>query len=446
MPVWSVSNFALFNYLAAKTACMIQFRYIFLIFICCFLIGCNWFDDSKKRNIDGLITKLQAPEPVARDSAKAMIGNYLFLKGDLPQLYEAITTPYPDDSLGANSTRAQLITVLKGVNSEDTPEFIRTTYPTLPRDPELQFTALSVLSEMNTPASLDVLRALLTDDPPDLGKKTGELFQPFYESPKHLGHLFPQLITLVNNRNFRFPVMETLMVGLENETIDKKSLTDSLYIIRELYRAEKKKLKAYRTESPKAMGTKSLMEVSLKCLSHFPNETASRQVLDLALEDEDPEIKLSAAIARIHAGAAPDPKILLDLAANYRTRNSLYLQLMGSEQQNAFPDSFLTQEAFAESDLAGWINAQPEPALFPKKMEIAGRYPLDPTDESEGGYVYLIKFNMGYGWLAGISGPQPLDTTLVIPSGYLTNSFFKRWSAQKPEEHIEELMVEAPSE
>ena len=407
-----------------------------------FVAACGATDSGRGRNVELLLSQLQARDSLRRDSARLQLENYLFLRSDLPNVYEALNREYPDDDSYQESTRSLLFKVLQGVNEDQTVEVIRQLYPTLPENPDIRLNALMVLSGMNTEASVLALRELMLNPPINFGPNTRFLLEPLFESPKHLDQLYPEVLSLLDRKSYRFPLLELLAAGLGVEAVDLSRVSDSLILVREVYRAHKKRRDHLTPGSQAALNTIALMEASMTCLAAFPDHPASRQVMRLALEDTDPAIRLSALMQLIKHQQPGVDSIAYEMAADFRFRSRLYRQLEEHNRLDIFPEAFKNQQALAESDLAEWLNTPQGRGRYPDELRLMAIDTLEATDEAEEGRLFLFSFTYGRGWMAGLSGPQPIDTTQLIPSGYLTNSLFKAAPAISVEEHINELSGE----
>lgn len=128
-----------------------------------------------------------------------------------------------------------------------------------------------------------------------------------------------------------------------------------------------------------------------------------RDVLDpiVALLDEDE----AQAVVKIE-----------EMAAVPFYRNVLHALLVNNQQQAHFPDNYLNQASFAESDLAFWLALPSEIGAPPDHIEFIEAQTKTFEDGEEPVDFYLLKFKMDpphplaeRGWVVGITGPYPKD-------------------------------------
>ena len=417
-------------------ACLSFFLVFASFFMSCGISGGN------NRDAEGLVFTLHSPDPAVRDSARQRLDGYLFLKKDLPVLYEALRQSYPDDTVAIRSTRQRLLLILEDVNDASTPEFIQSLYPTLEEFPALQGEALHVLVHISSQASLAALADILVAEKGTVSTDVHLLFKPLYQYPRQVGALFPTILHLLQRREYAYPVLETLYAGLEAGVVDTKPIQDSLILIREVYRGQKRRKDRLHPGSRSYQTAFSLMEASMRCLVYFSDQPIGSQVLELAVADSDPEMQLAVVNACLEVDTSRMGSLLHTLAGDFRYRTRLYHLLEAKDALAFFPSSYYDQQAFAASDLAVWLQDPDHRGSFPEEIVYLNTYPIALNDEQDSSRVYLYKFRFGKKWMVGLSGPQPSDSLQVAAAGHLTHSRYQSLEAKSEEEHLEELLGE----
>src|SRR5688572_1872567 len=80
--------------------------------------------------------------------------------------------------------------------------------------------------------------------------------------------------------------------------------------------------------------------------------------------------KLEPVIRPIQSGAAPDPALVHQLAANAETRNHLYEAMETAGNQQLFPAQFRTPQMLAKSDMATWVAHPNELKSAPDEIQL----------------------------------------------------------------------------
>lgn len=397
---------------------------------------------NEGRNFDSLIQRLGGASATQKDSIFQVLDRSMLLQKDLPTIYAGIRQSYPDDSLRERGSRAMLISLLETVNDASTPDFLKEQFLLWETTYFLKRKALFTLATINTEASLKIFIELLQLDARNMAPYAESFFIPIVTDPTNSKALFPEALALAENKNYTFSILETLKVGLEEDFIQPEDIKDDLLPIREVFRAQRKQRDRFSQGSRSYLNANALMANSMKCLSYFPTESSSQQVLDLASQDEDIDMKLYALIIRLQGDTTGTNQILHTLASDFRYRNRLYEVLKDRELEAFFPSSYFTQEAFAEGDLASWLKMPSHRTVFPEKINLIKRFAFQPADDQAESNFYLFKFSFGKGWIIGLSGPQPLDTTEVSVIGFLTGSKYLSEDGRTEEEHMEALLEE----
>lgn len=404
------------------------------------LCGMYWLSagcgkPAPNRDVSRVLAALDTPG--RSDSLLRAIPNMLFLKQDLPAIYQALSHSYPDDSLEMG-TRHVLLGVLEQVHDESTAGFIEELLPGFAASPPLQLAALRVLAAIHSPASLSILAATLTREPERYpARRCAELWPLIPDSALH--SLFPEFLALAHEPAWQLPVYEALAAALM-ANLSPASLTDSLPVILEQYTDLRQQ---YRKQEGKRDAVKielhTCLDLLLQTMAHYPIQPEVNKLLVRGMSDKDPELRLSAAFACFEARIPVSDSVIRSLAADFRVRNPLFLRLNETGHDRRFPADFHTQAAIAQSDLALWLANPENTGRFPEEIHYLKQVSIE--NDLASGQVYVFRFRYpGDAWRIGISGPQPVDSTEVRIGGYLTGSLYKTDRQIGIDEQVQELM------
>lgn len=179
----------------------------------------------------------------------------------------------------------------------------------------------------------------------------------------------------------------------------------------------------------------------LDVMGYFPGEGVA-DLLVQSLQYLDPRLKLFAAISLLRKGIDVPELVVHEIAASSETRNVLFQRLSELGRSQLFPESFKTQEAFAESDMVGWLIFPTELGRVPDEIELMKVISIDTKTNGPLDY-YVLRFRTHPphwaskdGWMAGTSGPfLRRDEPSTMAYGD-TFSSFQPWESKTAEEHV----------
>lgn len=407
----------------------LQLISILLVLAC---MGCG--SSGSERSVQTFLDDLAEQNGQRRDSLAASIPDALFLREDLPALHAAIQRQYSDDSLSMG-TRTSLLGVLESLHNDQTAEVILALLPEVELYPHLQTAALRVLATMGTPPALHSFLSTISKNSAQQAQLE-TVFLPLIPDSS-LQHLFPDFLST------QLPpraIYQTLTEALEHSPQLAPRLTDSVggmltqyQLLAQSYRETSGSRKAESLE------IKDCIQYLLQALAHYSVLPEVNQLLTKGLSDSQPEIRLASLLACFDAKIPISDSTIRTIAADFRIRNQLYQALSDEGRTDRFPDKWKQQVYFAESDLAKWLSNPANSGHFPDQIELLEL--ADSLTQSEAGRMFAFRFKYsGDSWRIGISGPQPLNSSEFITSGYLTNSLYKTELQVKLVGHIRELM------
>jgi hypothetical protein len=183
----------------------------------------------------------------------------------------------------------------------------------------------------------------------------------------------------------------------------------------------------------------------LDAMGYFPDARVEKALRD-ALGYRDPKVKGFAVVSLLKLGKEIAPEDVREVAASAEMRNWLYDRLEELGKLDLYPEEFRTQEAFAESDMAGWLTFGTELGRAPDEIELMKVVSEDvgaPYDIMD---WYLFRYrtfpphwSAEKGWMAGVSGPFKRQDAPSTMSYGDTFSTFDSWDSKTPDEHVRDI-------
>ena len=410
--------------------------YIWIIFA--FLgISCDYLESSNaQRDVTPLLDKLEDAKPAVRDSALAALKSFVFVPADLPQIYAALDRKWVDDVRPGAPTRRALLDILLQVYDETTPAKVEHYFPELRGDVILSLTALRILANINSEASIASLKRILLREPDLLSQISSSEFEPLVSSPQHLGLLFPEILTLAIDTRSQLQIYHWMEIGLASESLDPRRVQDHLQPLQELSQTLPQQLSETDMRSSEYPFIQQLLNTVFRCLSHFPIRPEINQLLTENLTHPIPETRLAAIQGCIQAGIPIDSTVFIGLAQLPGYRTALYDLVQRLSYPEFFPQAYANQEAFAESDLVNWLAISQ--GKMPARIELLEK--RDWQGIGETGMLYVYRFRYTSPWQVGISGPQPVDSTAFLTTAALTGSLFERYRKRDLDALVEKLL------
>ena len=185
----------------------------------------------------------------------------------------------------------------------------------------------------------------------------------------------------------------------------------------------------------------------LELLGYLGRDKDLITVLQKAAALADPHLRLYATLSLLRLGEKADPKALLAVAQDAETRGTLFKQLSELQKRDLFPQSELTQEKLAESDMVSWLAFPTELSRAPDRIELMDTVEVDAGNRGGGVFVYyLFRFMTepphwaaDDGWMAGVSGPFRKAEFPTLEGWGDTFSTFSPWDDFTPEEHLSSI-------
>jgi hypothetical protein len=146
----------------------------------------------------------------------------------------------------------------------------------------------------------------------------------------------------------------------------------------------------------------------------------------------------------------PDTELILGLARNPLTRNTLGELLSRFGRLALFPIEHLGPVAMAESDMVAWLAHPHELASVPDEIQYMARVVKDAGPDIGEVVWFVFRFRADKprwaatkGWMAGVVGPYRMSGDRVLTRGTATFSQFMAYDRKNPEEHVTSIHEEA---
>jgi len=175
-------------------------------------------------------------------------------------------------------------------------------------------------------------------------------------------------------------------------------------------------------------------------LAGFVGGPALIPELEAALALPSPRLVTLAVASLLRRGAAVPDEVIVRLAAEPSTLELLYRVLQSFAATDRIPPALRTRDAFAASEMVGWLAHPNELGQPPAALERMATFEHGEGDEAKVLYVWRFQPNAGDAWMAGISGPYPAQPPEGPLSGESTFSRFEPWAQHDAEGHAAAIL------
>jgi hypothetical protein len=183
--------------------------------------------------------------------------------------------------------------------------------------------------------------------------------------------------------------------------------------------------------------------VLLRILASISGDGVTNELRE-ATAFRDPMLVHDAVVGLLKHGNDVPPESLEAVAASAETRGSLYAQLTELGKAALFPRRYLTQDAFAESEMVQWLADADGMERVPDEIQLMKVVSSDPGGPDGMLDYYLFRFRTlephemaKEGWMAGVAGPFARKNAPTGDALDGTYSEFERWDAKTLEKHVE---------
>ena len=401
---------------------------------------------SRKGKVKIILSRLSSSNPDVVKKAKNELYDFKFKDKDLKLIYSAIEKKYQDDIDEFMSTRANLIRVLWDVHDVSTVGFIEDIYPSLPPNKDIVFSALRTLTEIKTAKSLSLLSHILLESKPDFGNSIYKLFVPIMKQGEYLDSILPAIFKLIRQDYYKDELYSFIANWLSNGAIDREAIVDiEKSAISDFAEALRKSQEASSSDENAVKNDLGVLEMTADLLGYLTDKEKTIPLLRQGLQHFEARIQLYCAISLIRLDEQVSDKYFKRIAKDPLLRLMLYEALDGMDKPELFPDAFMTQQHFAESDMVTWLTFPTEFGRPPDKIELLET--MEIIDSSgEAGRLYMYKYfyeDDEDRWMVGISGPQPSDKNKIKTSGHMTFSHWNKLDQMSIDEHFKSFIEDS---
>jgi hypothetical protein len=399
--------------------------------------------------IDRIVKRLRSPALDVRvEAANRLLwlaGSRLPVKEGIKALTAAAGTfpPLRYDSQDASAS------LLRAVHDDPYPDYI----PVIARlysqySERARPFALRILSQLHDRCAAEALVTLVETHgwPKDCNVR---VTLSFSKSPRHAEVLFPSLLRSTRGSDGEYEMYSLCREYCRAGLLDRAQLRGLVDPLMEAYRPRKAHLvPAQRSEGVGWMWEQDYqvarrMASVVLDLFGFVDAPEARNELPEALGYRDPRLKTSAICSLLRQGETVDPRHFDDAAASHETRNSLYDSLTDLGKVELFPQRFLTQEAFACSEMVNWLCSPNRLGREPDGIELMKTTSIRVGEPDEFIDYYVFRFRTfpphrtaATGWMAGFSGPFLRRESPTTHSYGATFSGLEPWDSKTPEQHV----------
>ena len=358
----------------------------------------------------------------------------------------AAARPCPFAKPDPSRISAELVAV---ASSKPLPEYVPVVVELFDKfSDDAKWRAQIILAELESRQAAEAFMTVVRKYAPT-GKLPSLVTSPLARKPRYSDVFFPEILNYATNPKLSFEIHQLCLAYCEANLLPPDRLapfTDQ--VLKSYSGLAEKLLPAQRDQGIDWMWADAYQEsrhdaaLLLDLLGHFPGDRVEK-VLREAMEYKDPRLKHFAIVSLLRLGKPVEKKHVEDVARHAEMRNWLYIDLKRLGQSSLFPETYKTQQAFAEADMVNWLVYPTELNRVPDEIELMKVATVD-TGLPDGIYdYYLFRFRTKPphwaakdGWIAGVSGPylrKDQPTTEALGD---TFSSFTKWDAKTPDEHV----------
>jgi hypothetical protein len=346
------------------------------------------------------------------------------------------------------SASGALVNAASTSRDVDLVDIVSEIYPKYPAPAKEQ--ALLLLSSITSTESTDRFVKFVVEEAKN---PTGMTFLPmrgFYDAPRHADRLFPALLLAMDRPELRWNAAYLALKYFENGQLEPGSLDASYGAVDEpladLLR-QAKRLELPNDDdwlwSDDYQEIRDLAGLLLDLSGYFETETSVRN-LTSGVQSADPRLKFFAARSLMSLGRSVSDSALRDIAASSEVRNYLFEYLKATNQTRRFPAEFLSQEAFAESEMVNWLVYPTELGRAPSEIELVRTVKSKLRGQDVLHYVFKFRtepphFAAEDGWMLGVAGPFLASAAPDTTSYGDTFSTFAKLDETNVDRYVDEI-------
>jgi len=314
-------------------------------------------------------------------------------------------------------------------SSPDRVRYLQKLYDKTADTSSFQNPVLHALASMKTTESYNLLKKLLTQDPPvfDNSYEYGKLFKHFSDSLTLSKTLFPEILQLASFEDYR-PFVNRLLKNMADSGYlqgnDYQSYFTKLYFdakieLKKQQNKDEKQLEmnddddvfrnnsiesrhGYRNSSAGSSPSTTLEEYAVLLMPFYEKNANVPKFYEKLLQSKDVAVQLIAAKALITNNKKVPDSLFASVASQDRYRARLYDMLVGMNREELFPAKYKKQEMMAKALLLNdkkYTDFADIQLVNKRVIQVKGTK----------GHLYLFKYKIKStdDWKMGISGLQP---------------------------------------
>jgi hypothetical protein len=378
--------------------------------------------------------------------------NIYFSKDDIPALISLIkNVKYSDkDYFDIKINAIRELGYIKGKGSEALlAKSLKEIYENTADTATFQNAVIRALAKNKTKESYDLLKELITADPPLFEKSYdySSFFADIDDSLLLSKKLFPSMLHLLSIDDYKDEVMSLLVALVDSNLLSGKDYKD---FYTSIYFDAKIALKKQQAKDENRMKIQSkqddgndddnseveernspdykLDEFATLLMPYYEKEKSVKKFIEKLLNSKDQRAQLTAVAALLKNNKTVPDSILTSIASNDKFRATLYSALKDINRENRFPLADKKQQLIARSLL--FVNGS-----FSKIDSIEFVSSRTATYGINTGIVYFYKYRVKKedSWKIAFSGLQPSDLNEVDINNDYTKFTDKKLDYESPE-------------
>jgi hypothetical protein len=373
-------------------------------------------DVSPQVSITDIVSRLQSDDLEIRKAAVVDLETLAesgLDRSDALLALDAATRSFPPLEFEWQSASAELVMAAKTSDDPALARLVAERFSKYP--PPAKEEALLLLSGIDSVESTDLFVRLALEEAKNPTGVSQLPTRGFEDAPRDADRLFPALFAAMERPELRWGVAYLALkyfqeAELEQGTLDAEYGAIHAPLVELLQRA--KRLEGSDDDwlwTDEYQDIRGLAGLLLDLGGYFETDDSVRDMA-MGLESADPRLKYFAARSLMSVGRDVSDAALHDIAAASETRNFLFDYLDETNRRQRFPREFLTQQAFAESEMVDWLIYPTELGRAPHEIEL-----LRTVEARLGGddmlyYVFKFRTHPPHwaaedGWMLGVAGP-----------------------------------------